>query len=225
MEWFFTFFNSSIGKKFFMALTGLLLSLFLIIHLGNNLMLLVDTSGALFNSLVGGLGGLKPLVRTIEVLLAILFLMHIINGVRLTLQNKKSAPQGYKVNSGSETATLSSRTMALSGITIFAFLAFHLNTIWCKFQEMHASHDHNFFDVVVSSPIGFGSMRVTAFYIIAMILLALHLKHGFQSAFQTFGLSDSRYKPIINCIAVFFWLIIPALFVVIAVYFGFIFKH
>lgn len=223
MEWFFKFFNSSIGKKFFMALTGLLLSLFLIIHLGNNLMLLVDTTGGVFNNLVGGLGGLKPLVRTIEVMLAILFLMHILNGIRLTLQNKKSTATGYKINGGSETATLSSRSMALTGLIIFAFLAFHLNTIWCKFQEMHASHDHNFFDVVVSSNIGFGNVWVTLFYILALVLLAVHLKHGFQSAFQTFGLSDGRYKSVVNCIAVFFWFIIPALFIGIAIYFGFIF--
>jgi len=222
MAWFFKFLNSSIGKKFIMALTGLLLSLFLIIHLGNNLMLLVDKDT--FNGLVGGLGGLKPLVRIIEVLLAVLFLIHIINGIRLTIQNKKSTQQGYKVNSGSETASISSRTMAISGITILAFLIFHLRTIWVKFQEMHETHNHEFFDVIVSSQIGFGNIWVTTFYIITLILLAMHLKHGFQSAFQTFGLSDSRYKTIINYMAIFFWFVIPGLFITIAVYFGFIFK-
>ena len=223
MAWFFKFINSSIGKKFIMALTGLLLSLFLIIHLGNNLLLLVDED--IFNSLVGGLGGLKPLVRVIEVLLAILFMIHIINGIRLTIQNKKSSPQGNKVNSGTETASISSQTMAISGITILAFLIFHLRTIWVKFQEMHASQDHEFFNVVAESNIGFGNIWITIFYIIALILLSMHLKHGFQSAFQTFGLSDSRYKSIINCIAVFFWFVIPGLFITIAVYFGFFFNN
>jgi succinate dehydrogenase / fumarate reductase, cytochrome b subunit len=223
MAWFFKFLNSSIGKKFIMALTGLLLCLFLIIHLGNNLMLLVDKD--IFNGLVGGLGSLKPLVRVIEVLLAILFMIHIVNGIRLTIQNKKATKQGYKVSGGSETSSISSRTMAISGTTILVFLVFHLNTIWAKFQEMHTSHDNEFFDVVVSSQIGFGNIWVTIFYIIALILLSLHLKHGFQSAFQTFGLSDSRYKSIINYLAVFFWLVIPGLFITIAVYFGFIFNN
>ncbi len=218
MGWFFQFLNSSIGKKIQMAVTGTLLCLFLIIHLVGNLFLFAGAES--FNNYVGTLSGFKPVVRVIEVILAAIFIGHIINAIRLTLDNRRAKPEKYLVNKAGETSTLPSRTMGVTGSIIFIFLVVHLSTIWYQFQAAHESGE--FFSIVISDNIGFGNIIVTFLYIIAMGLLGFHLRHGFQSAFQTFGLGKSRWKPLIDAIAVFFWLIIPLGFVSIPIYFGLI---
>lgn len=219
MTWLLQFFQSSIGKKILMAVTGLLLAFFLIAHLAGNLMLFGGPE--MFNNYVLSLTNLKPLVRIAEALLTLIFLGHVFSGIRVTLENKKAKPQSYQVAPRSATSNFYSRTMAVSGSIVFIFLVFHLQTFWWSFQKMHGN-DADFYEVVVHSPIGFNNPLVAVFYILALILLALHLRHGFQSAFQTFGLAASRYKGIVEKTAVLFWLIIPLGFISIPLYFGFI---
>ncbi len=219
MTWLLHFFQSSIGKKILMATTGVLLGFFLVAHLAGNLLLFGGAE--MFNNYVLSLTAMKPLVRIAEVILTLIFLGHIISGIRVTLENKKAKPRSYKIAPGNSTATFHSRTMAVSGSIVFIFLVFHLQTFWWSFQKMHGV-DADFYQVVVNSEIGYSNPLVAIFYIIALILLALHLRHGFQSAFQTFGLADSRYKSMVEKIAVLFWLIIPVGFISIPLYFGFI---
>jgi len=219
MTWLFNFFQSSIGKKFLIAITGVLLSLFLIIHLIGNLMLFGGEE--VFNSYVFTLSGIKPLVRIIEVLLFLIFLGHIFSGFRLTLENKKAKPVSYKMSSDKNPASIQSRSMAVSGGLLFVFLIFHLQTFWYAFQKIHGVNA-NYYEIVMDSVIGYNNPLVAGFYIVALIFLAIHLRHGFESAFQTFGLSDSRYKGIVKKVAVLFWFIIPAAFISIPAYFGFI---
>tara|TARA_B100001123_G_C14547465_1_gene724771 strand:- start:15 stop:566 length:552 start_codon:yes stop_codon:yes gene_type:complete len=175
----------------------------------------------LFNNYVLSLTSLKPLVRFIEVILTIIFVSHIYNGYRLYFENKKAKPIVNKIKPGVDTATLNSRTMAVSGSIIFIFLVVHLQTFWYSFQKIHGV-DANYFEIVMDSKIGFNNPLIASFYILALGLLAMHLRHGFQSAFQTFGLADFRYKRIIEMIAILFWLIIPITFISIPLYFGFI---
>ena len=219
MTWLFNFFQSSIGKKVLIATTGVVLSLFLIIHLIGNLMLFGGEE--VFNTYVSTLSGIKPLVRIIEVILFLVFLGHILSGFYLALENKKATPVSYKVSSYNNTASIQSRSMAISGSILFIFLLFHLQTFWCAFQKTHGVNA-NYYEIVMDSLIGYNNPLVAGFYVVALILLALHLRHGFESAFQTFGLSDSRYKGIVKNIAVLFWFVIPAAFISIPVYFGFI---
>ena len=218
MNWLTTFLNSSIGKKFTMGITGLLLCLFITQHLVGNMMLFGGEE--LFNSYVEALTAFKPLVRIIEIIISIIFLSHIISGIRLSLYNKRTTPVSYQVNSASETSNLSSRTMAITGSIVFIFVIIHLSTFWYRFQLMHESG--SYYDIVLGSEVGFGNPIYAAFYVVAMILMGMHLKHGFQSAFQTFGILDTRYKGMVEKLSMIFWLIIPAGFTWIALWFGFI---
>ncbi len=218
MNWLTTFMNSSIGKKFTMGISGLLLCLFIAQHLVANMMLFGGE--ALFNSYVETLSAFKPLVRIIEFIITIIFVSHIINGIRLTLDNKRANSSSYNVNAGAEISSFSSRTMAITGSVIFIFVVTHLATIWYQFQLIHDSG--SYYHIVLGDEVGFGNPIYAAFYVVAMILMGVHLKHGFQSAFQTFGVSDSRYKGLIEKVSMIFWLVIPAGFTWIALWFGFI---
>jgi len=218
MNWLTTFMNSSIGKKFTMGVSGLLLCLFIAQHLVANMMLFGGE--ALFNSYVETLSAFKPLVRIIEFIITIIFVSHIINGIRLTLDNKRANSSSYNVNAGAEISSFSSRTMAITGSVIFIFVVTHLATIWYQFQLIHDSG--SYYHIVLGDEVGFGNPIYAAFYVVAMILMGVHLKHGFQSAFQTFGVSDSRYKGLIEKVSMIFWLVIPAGFTWIALWFGFI---
>jgi len=218
MNWFTKFTNSSIGKKIFMAVSGLFLSLFLIIHLIGNLTLFGGPE--FFNSYVSTLSALKPLVRFIEAILVLIFLVHIINGIRITIENRKATPEKYLADKANENSSFFSRNMGLTGSIIFIFLIVHLQTFWYQFQVQHDGGQ--FFNIVIDQKIGFGNIFVTLLYCLAMVLLSFHLRHGFQSTFQTFGVRYNKYGKFIEWISVFFWLIIPLGFLSIPIYFGFI---
>lgn len=216
MGWMFDFLNSSIGKKTQMAITGILLCLFLIIHLIGNLFLFGGAEA--FNTYVETLSTVRPAVRVIEFVLVMIFLGHVINGIRLIIANRQAKPIKYAVNKSEENSTLVSRTMGITGSIIFIFLVVHLSTFWYTFQLEHEGG--KFYGIVLSDSIGFGNTIVAICYAVAMFLLGLHLRHGFQSAFQTFGWNHVKIKPLIHAIAVIFWLIIPLGFMIIPVYFG-----
>lgn len=217
MGWFFRALNSSIGKKFVMAVTGICLLLFLIIHLINNLTLYGGPD--LFNTVVKNLDTIKPLVRVIEVLLALIFVFHIFNGVRLWIENKKARPVGYKVNGSSQNSDLFSRTMFVTGSIIFIFLVIHLRTFWVSFNLGHSlAEQHQYYQIVAEA---FSDPIYAVFYMAAMVLLGFHLNHGFQSAFQTFGWNNKKYFPIIQKLGLIYTVIMVIGFASIPIYFLF----
>lgn len=216
MNWFFQFWNSSVGKKITMATTGILLCLFLIIHLIGNLFLFGGAEA--FNGYVTTLSAVRPVVRVIEAVLVLLFFFHIFNAVRLTIENRRSKPIRYTVNEAAQNSDLTSRTMFVTGSILFLFLVVHLSTFWWQFQIEHEGGQ--FYAIVMGPGIGFANILVTALYAVAMFILGFHLRHGFQSAFQTFGIRYNKYGKLIEAVAVFFWLIIPLGFLSIPVYFG-----
>lgn len=217
MGWFLRALNSSIGKKFVMAVTGICLILFLIIHLVNNLTLYAGPE--IFNTVVKNLDTIKPLVRVIEVILVLIFIFHIFNGIRLWYQNRKARPISYKVNGSSKNTDVYSRTMIWSGSIVFIFLAIHLNTFWVWFNLGHPLADvHNYYKIVVDA---FQNPVYSGFYIVAMILLGFHLNHGFQSTFQTFGWNHKKYFPIIEKLGLIYTLIMVIGFSSIPIYFLF----
>ena len=218
MNWITKFIRSSIGKKVFMATTGILLSFFLIMHLIGNLTLFGGEE--IFNSYVIKLSSMKPFIRFSELILTFIFLAHIINGFILTRENKLAKPIKYKSKINA-TSSFFSRNMGISGSIVLIFLIIHLATFWRTFQQSHGI-DVDYYHIVTGSSIGFSNPLITAIYIFAIILLGFHLQHGFKSAFQTFGVVDSKYKYIINIIAFLFWFVIPATFISIAIYFGII---
>ena len=214
------FFFSSIGQKIQIAFSGLLLATFLFFHLINNLALFYGEET--FNSMVLFLETIKPLVRILEFSLLAILIMHTVNALKITLSNKKANNIKYNYNAQSETSTFNSRTMAISGSIILLFLIIHLSYIWYTYQTMN---DHNYFHVLLQNKVGFlGHFPTSIFYIISIILISFHLRHGFQSALKTFGITKKHKLKILYNIAIFFWAIIPLGFIliIISIQLGFI---
>lgn len=218
MGWFFSALNSSIGKKIQMALTGSLLILFLIVHFAGNLTLYGGQEA--FNSYVHTLEGVKALVRIAEVILAALFLLHIINGFRLWIENKKARPHKYKISGTSKNTDIFSRTVVQSGSIIFIFLVIHLSTFWYgfNFSGHPETGNYEFYNIVVYF---FQKAWYAILYIIAMILLGFHLNHGFQSFFQTFGWNHTKYFSYVKKFGTAFSIIIALGFASFPIYFFF----
>jgi succinate dehydrogenase / fumarate reductase cytochrome b subunit len=214
MGWILKFANSSIGKKFVMAVTGLSLILFLLVHLAGNLTLFI--SEELFNGYVNTLDLVKPLIRVVEVILALVFIFHIYNGAKLWFENKKANPIKYKVNASSENSTFSSRWMIWTGGIVFIFLVTHLSTLWYAFNFGSHGADHSYYSIVMD---WFTYPVYVLFYVIAMVLLGFHLNHGFQSAFQTFGWTHKKYTPVIEKIGTLYAIVMAVGFASIPIYF------
>jgi succinate dehydrogenase / fumarate reductase cytochrome b subunit len=215
MNAFFTFINSSVGRKILMSLTGILMCLFLIEHLIGNLLLLKFDGGIAFDQYAHFMGG-NPIVRTLEVGLLLLFLIHILNGARIWLTNRRKREKKYEEYRLLDNTKLASRMMNVSASFVFLFLVIHLERFWVPAR---------FEDPASIAALVYSTFRqplYVSFYIFSLILLGYHLRHGFQSAFQTLGWRSSRYIGIIDFIAVLFWLVIPLGFALIplAIYFA-----
>ncbi len=208
-------FNTTIGKKLLVASTGLMVCLFLVFHLINNL--IIFTGPENFNQLVAALEKIKPLIRIMEILLVIIFFTHIYNSLLLTIESKRSRNDSY-IKLSSSSSTIYSRTMFFSGSILFIFIVTHLSTIWFNFQNID-DHDKYYY-LVTESVYGFGNIFITILYLLSMILLGFHLRHGFQSAFKTLGVQNSKFDKILNVVSIFFWFLIPLGFFSIAFWFG-----
>jgi len=214
MSWVWKSLNSSIGKKLVMAVTGVALMLFLIIHLAGNMSLYGGKEA--FNGYVELLALIKPLIRVIEVILAAIFIFHIFNGTRLWIENKQARPQGYSVNGSRKNTTVFSRTAFITGSIVFIFLVIHLQTIWYKFNFSGSEQD-----LYTLTTEWLQVWWYAALYFIAVLLLGFHLNHGFQSAFQTFGWNHKKYFPFIEKLGTVYALIMTIGFGSIPVYFFF----
>lgn len=211
-----SFLSSTIGKKVLVAITGILFCLFLLFHLVNNLV--IYTGEENFNYLVSSLEKIKPLIRLLEVVLLTILVIHISNSVYLSIQSRKSGNQTSLSNVKKPNAPLSSRTMLFTGSVLFIFIVVHLSTFWFNFQ---LTDDHDaYYNMVTNSAIGFGNIFITILYLVAMVILGFHLKHGFSSAIQTLGIKDTSIGKVVSTIGVVFWLFIPAGFFSIAFWFG-----
>ena len=208
-------FNTTIGKKLLVASTGLMVCLFLVFHLINNLTIFTGPEN--FNQLVAALEKIKPLIRIMEILLVIIFFTHIYNSLLLTIESRRSRNDSY-IKLSSSSSTIYSRTMFFSGSILFIFIVTHLSTIWFNFQNID-DHDKYYY-LVTESVYGFGNIFITILYLLSMILLGFHLRHGFQSAFKTLGVQNSKFDKILNVVSIFFWFIIPLGFFSIAFWFG-----
>ena len=208
------FLFSSLGKKIQVAITGILLSTFLVFHLINNLVLFTGADN--FNQMVSFLESIKPIIRIMEFGLLVIILTHVINAIYLTVSNKRAATNRY--TGSRETSSLNSRTMIISGTIILLFFIIHLRYIWYTYQAHLFGEDETYYDVLLRNEMGYlGHMPTAIFYIIAIIFIASHLKHGVQSALKTFGLAeDSRWK-FLYVGAVLFWGLIPFAFIMIVV--------
>ena len=206
---------SSIGKKIQVALSGLFLSIFLFFHLMNNLVLIIGPEE--FNSMVYFLESIKPIIRVMEVGLVIIILLHVVNAIQLTFLNKKSKGREYQSLDGKSSST-NSRTMAISGTIILSFIIIHLSYMWWTYQNPSLHIDESYYDVILRSEIGYLNHLPTAiFYIISIILIGSHLRHGFQSALKTLGFLNKGISVVLHSIGFLFWAIIPLGFILIII--------
>ncbi len=223
MKWFVRFFTSSLGQKYIMSLTGLFLISFLIVHLSGNLQLLSDDGGRSFN-IYAAFMSRNTIIRIISIGLYTFILLHAIQGIILTVQNRKAKGSHYKKGRPAGTHW-SARNMGLLGILIFAFLCFHMGDFWWKMRftddlplVTYPGHLDPVDDIYSRVHIAFQELWIVIIYLVGVLALALHLIHGFQSAFQSLGLNHKRYTPIINGFGWVFTIVISLGFALIPVY-------
>ena len=209
------FLFSSIGKKIQIAISGIFLCIFLLFHLGNNITLFFGSD--IFNQMVAVLESIKPIIRVMEFSLLVILLLHISNAIYLTRQNKEKMLSKYRGGFLNDPSSLNSRTMILTGMAILAFLIFHLSYIWYSYQiHEHSNHEDTYYSILTQNRFGFLGHRITAIlYIVSIVLIGSHLKHGFESALKTFGVLKKSKFSFLYKLSILFWLIIPLGFIVI----------
>lgn len=224
------FFTSSVGKKLVMALTGLFLISFLLIHVSINACIFNDIfypedDGDMFNRAAHFMAT-SMLVRTLEYGLFLGFLVHIIQGFVLEARNLSRRGTGYKVNLGNRGSKWYSRTMGLLGTLLLLFLIMHISHFWVPsritgLEEVEGKNYENLFIVMIEK---FENPVIVALYVLGCISLAYHLLHGFQSAFRTLGVHNTRYIGIIKGIGTAFSIVVPFVFALmpVSIYLGWI---
>lgn len=207
------FLKSSIGKKVVMGLTGLFLISFLVVHCFLNSFIFFNDGGLMFN--IGAhFMATNWLIRAMEIVLFAGLILHMVQALILTMENRKARPVGYNVAGGSANSSWYSRSMGLLGTLLLMFLIIHLAHFWVKSRITglpgeDANGHENLYAVMQTT---FTQLWVVIVYVLAMVSLAYHLLHGFQSAFQTLGLNHKKYTPAIKAIGVGFSIIVPFIF-------------
>lgn len=282
--------SSSIAKKYWMALTGLFLCLFLVGHLLGNLQLILkagEEGKRAFNEYAYFMTH-NPLIKVMSYLTYLSILFHAIDGILLTIQNKKARPIGYAYNKPNANSKSFARQMAVLGSIILIFIVIHMSNFWWKMkfssdpmplhtitvvdpqsktpQSLYITHSDNYFPVSAfeKSQMGEAQMEIrngseffnkqvdvkmgegykdlysltvaffgkdtsavkandkaglaVGFYVLAMIVLAFHLMHGFSSAFQSLGINHRRYNSGIKLFGKLFSILVPAAFALIPLY-------
>jgi succinate dehydrogenase / fumarate reductase, cytochrome b subunit len=191
MHWFPATLGSSVGKKLLMALTGLTFIGFLAAHLAGNLLMIAGREA--FNGYAEKLQSLGPILQLFRAGLIGFALVHILTGIYLFLQNRKARPVRYETDASAGGRTISSRTMPYTGLIILAFLIFHLfHFTWTD------KGGRTIFDLVAAA---FNQPWVILLYASAMIVLALHVRHGFWSAFQSVGANHPKTMPAVMALS------------------------
>ena len=209
MNWLVKTFSSSIGKKQVMAVTGLLFCLFITVHLMGNLTIYGGKDS--FLSYVDHLHSVEALVTLAEFGLIFFAVLHIGMGLYLFLENRRARPIAYAIDKSAGGRTIGSRTSPYTGALILLFVITHL--LKFRFVDKMTIND---FTILSSTFADFGFW--TLFYIAGVIVVAVHVSHGFWSGFQTLGLSHPKYMPFVERFAIVFSLIIGIGFASIPVY-------
>ncbi len=210
---------SSISKKIYMAVAGLFLIVFLLVHLGINLCLLRDDGGDWFNAAAHFMAN-NYVVKVFEIFLFLGFIVHIIIGIIVQIQNWLARPVRYRIEGFSHTSFFS-KYMIHTGVVILLFLIIHLSNFYFVKLGWVAVPDgitdrHDFYSMAA---LLFTDRNYAVMYIIFMVILGFHLNHAFQSAFQTLGLNHSKYTPVIKIAGNIYSVVVPLGFTVIPVYY------
>jgi len=211
------FLSSSLARKYAMALSAFFLIFFLLIHVAVNL--LSVCSPDVFN-IASHFMGTNPLIQfAMQPILILGVVFHFVMGFILELKNKSARSVKYYKNNGAANSTWMSRNMVYSGLAILAFLVMHFKHFWVhemayKYIEKSPSNPNRYYEELVHT---FQDPITIVVYVIAFVFLALHLLHGFNSAFQSMGLNN-KYTKGFKVFAKIYSIAIPALFIFIALF-------
>ncbi|KAA2219195.1 succinate dehydrogenase cytochrome b subunit [Maribacter flavus] len=217
------FFKSSIGRKYAMALSALFLMVFLLQHFAINILSVFSPDA--FNEASHFMGTFWAVQFVLQPILIFGVIFHFVMGFILEIKNNKARQKSYVKNNGNANSTWMSRNMLLSGAVVLAFLVLHFIDFWIP--EINVKYVQGDMSGLLPSGEGFryyeelvhkfeNPLRVGA-YVLAFVLLSLHLLHGFSSAFQSIG-ANSIYKKSMKGLAQVYAIGLPVGFIFIALY-------
>jgi len=194
-------FKSSLGKKYLMAITGLGLFGFVVMHMLGNLQVFLGPDA--INKYAHFLQSTPELLWGARLGLLAMIGVHFCAGILLAIENMQAREQQYEVKRVVK-ATLASRTMVVSGLVVLSFIIYHLAhyTLLVVTPEYRNLHDelgrHDVYRMIIH---GFSNPYVTGFYVVGVGLLCFHLSHGIGAMFQSLGLKNEAYVERIDCLA------------------------
>ncbi len=211
------FFKSSIGRKVAMSLSAFFLMFFLLMHVSINLLSVFSDSAFNAASHFMGTNWLIQFIMQPVLIFGVIF--HFVMGFVLELKNKKALGVGYAKNNGAANSTWASRNMIYSGLVILAFIVIHFLDFWIpelkyKYVDVLPSDPNRYYEELTEK---FVPMWRVIAYVVAFVLLGLHLAHGFTSAFQSIGITAGRKKTL-KAIGKAYAIIIPLVFILIALF-------
>lgn len=216
--------QSSLTKKYVVALAGLFLITFLFVHLAINLLLLLPATDT-FN-VAAHFMGTNIIIKVFEVVLFSGIFIHIIYSFIVQVQNWMARPVRYKLENWSHTSPFS-KFMIHTSVIIFIFLVFHLINFYIETKFLGQIDDvvingETYHDMGSKVIVAFKMPVVVFGYIFSFLILGFHLHHGFQSAFQSLGLNHTKYTPIISLLSTAVSIILTVGFIIIplVIYFG-----
>ena len=211
------FLCSSIGKKLIMSLSGFFLMVFLVVHLSLNLTALYS------RELYEATCEFMDKTTAVQLLVPVLaggFIVHIICSLFIELQNLRARPIGYAVSNKAQAASWASKNMFVLGLIVLGFLIIHFFHFWSKMQlQSFLGHEPaNAYDLLVEF---YSQPFYCIFYIVWLCALYFHISHGFWSAFQTLGVTNSNWLPRLKFVAQVYAVVVILAFMFIPVYFYF----
>jgi succinate dehydrogenase / fumarate reductase cytochrome b subunit len=191
------FLSSSLGKKAVMAATGLFLCIFLVEHLYTNVHIFFGDGGAEFNEMSHSMVH-SIFIRIVEIVLFAAIVIHVIQAIVLTKENSNARPVKYAIDGASTTSSWISRNMGLTGSVIFFFIVVHLYNFFVPYRVTGTVGEPDQLTLAQKTAEALSNPVYAGLYLVSIIILAWHISHGFASAFQSLGLNNKKYAPILR---------------------------
>lgn len=215
-------FTSSIGRKILMALSGLFLISFLIVHASVNALIFCNDKGKTF-TIGAHFMATNPIIRTIEIVLIFGFIIHIVQGLILWRKNRKARSVQYFYKDHAPGVKWYSKSMTLLGTLILLFLIIHTQNFWIpnRIHQFQYGEELPLYEMIIEK---FQNPVEVVIYLIGCLSLGWHLLHGFQSAFRSIGINHKKYNPLILKLSYSFAIILPSTLAMmpVSIYLGWI---